>query len=455
MTKTMRPPAHECGSALLLAIFLALVLAATIGMLVSQSVTCHRASQSYLDRELAYRSAESGLQYFVHQASRDTGYFSDLGIDLPVVAMGDAAFALEDVVETSASSWEIIVAGSANGATFRLAAALGYRLIEIPRGLTTVGTGSRTTVTLTLSNGSIVGSFDPEDGPFDPASPGANGHVDINGGINMSGSSDIYGNATATGSITTSGGSAISGDIESGANPIPIESIDPLINQAMTDSRLANDNGVLSGIFGSQWSPVSGTQNYGDLLVTSGTYTVPAGTYRFRRLELTGGSRVTFDTSDGQTTLCYVGSGDGTGTLNDIILRSGSKLLVDAGGTTNGILTIFGPNCDFDISGGSVFGQEVNDPATAGYSQMISLGGDASGDMFLVSDSEVYARLYATAHTFDLRAAAKWFGSGVIRTASLSGGPGAPAIFAADEGALGRGLFDPSSFELYARWPAP
>jgi hypothetical protein len=219
----------------------------------------------------------------------------------------------------------------------------------------------------------------------------------------------------------------------------------------IAQSLASNDNSTLATLFGASWTPIGGAQNYGDLIVSGGSFVVPAGTYRFRRFEVLAGASVIFDTSTGPVNLCYIGMGTGTGTGNDLIVDGNSTVASQSGGTQNLLRTILGEDCDFAVTDDSRFGQNLSDPNSAGYTQIISLGGNTSSDNITASSgSQVYGRLYARAHNLSVSGGATWYGSGVVRTATVTG-----ATFAVDESMLGRTIPKPDDYEIYGLWRAP
>ena len=110
---------------------------------------------------------------------------------------------------------------------------------------------------------------------------------------------------------------------------------------------------------------------------------------------------------------------------------------------------MLGPDCDFTILSNAVFGQSTDDPGNAGYTQIISLGGNTSSDSIQASGgARVYGRVYAAAHVFTVDSAT-WHGSALTRTVTLR-----HSIFAVDLGSLGTTLHDPSRYQILARWPS-
>ena len=296
---------------------------------------------------------------------------------------------------------------------------------------------------------SLVGSYDPNDGAFDPSDPGTSGDIAANGSLSLDSSSHVHGDAHLSGTEQSDYEAHIDGDLVENGSQTPIEDIDAIVLDKYDSSRAANDNATLAAVFGGSWTPQGGAENYGDLIVEDGgTYVVPAGTYRVRRMELLSNSTIIFDTSAGPVNLIYVGEGPGTGRGNDLTLESGSSVLVDSGGTSNPLLTVLGENSDFMLKSGSIWGQNPGDTATAGYSQLISLGGSASSDDIIVdSGSTFYGRIYAAAHEVSLTSGSTLYGSVLARTVVVDG-----STIAIDESTLGDGLGDSSGLSVLAKW---
>jgi hypothetical protein len=436
---------------ILLTVVLLIVVGGLTGAVLTVAFTYQRAAAEMLNREQAYRAAESGVAYYLVQLIADQDYFVDNGAWKPV-SLGSVSFQLESAERLEGSdSWQLVVRGTCDGIDYALNAVLGPKEIRIPSGIVATGTGKSADVILELKDRSTVASYDPDDGPYDPSSPGDEAKIAANGSIDLS-AANVYGEVTASGTIDQSG-STISGDVSENAAETAVEDIDPIVYDAMSSSKVANDNAKLAAVFGKQWAPVAGTQNYGDLIVTKkATYVIPAGKYRFRRLEVRNGATVIFDTSSAPSQLVYVGSGKGTGTGNDLIVTGGSAVKVSPGESGHGLLTVLGPDCDFMISAASVFGQATTEPANAGYTQIISLGGNTSSDAISVTGgSSVYGRLYAAAHAFSI-SGSSWYGSAVARTVELD----KSALFAVDRGGTGTRLGGTSGdYEIVARSPAP
>ncbi len=443
------------GSVLLLVTVVLLMLGGFMTALLSTTFAYQRTSLEGLDRELAFRNAESGVSYYIGRLSQDPFYFATYPAPHSPVTIGDGSFK----VETSEpgpeeNQWKVLINGTCRDVTYGLNAIISYRRISFPRGIV-AGRGNPSDMAFDIRGKSSVFSYDPANGPPDPNNPGNETKNGVNGSLNLNGGSKIHGDVNATGTVTNDGTSEITGTLTENGEETPIDPIESLFDHLMTTSQASNDNAVLAGIFGAQWTPVADGQNYGNLIVTGGNYVVPSGTYRFRRLEVLNGATVTFDTSGGSSQIVYVGSGAGTGTLNDLILGNGSELLIDTGGTQNGLVTVLGLECDFAIGQNSIFGQCVNDPNNAGYSQIVSLGADNSSDVISVGSGAVaYGRLYAPGHDLQLSGNATWYGSAVVNSISILGSVAGAALFGIDMGLTGVYLTDPTCFEVFARWPA-
>ena len=439
------------GSVLILVTIVTFLVGAFVAALYSTTFAYMESSKVRLNNEMAYQAAESGAGYYLVKFAADSDYFTSNPAPHASMAVGNGAFELQSATPTGmANHWQIVIRGTADGTSFRQNVVLGHKRIRIPDGVVMVGTGDPSDVALSLASGSKVGSYDPADGAYNPSAPGNNGNAAVNGSVTMTGTSIVYGDVNAEGTSTEDLSSDITGTLTENTAPTEIDDIDPIVNNAMTASKTSNNNAVLGGIFGSQWTAVASSQNYGNLIVsTPGTYVIPSGVYRFRRFEVKTGVTVIFDTAGGPSKLAYVGSGSGTGTGNDLIVNGGN-VKIDPQGTGNGLLTVLGVDCDFAVSNNSIFGQAVGDTNNGGYSQIISLGGNTSSDDITISTgSKVYGRIYAAAHKFTMSGSSYLYGSVLTRTASITA-----STIAIDEGSLGNGLVDPSNYQILARWPA-
>jgi len=433
------------GSVLAVVLVAVVALAGLIGALSSVSVSYSKASASPSDREGAYQAAQSGVAYYLARLGLNENYFTASPAPHAPIDVGAGSFELLTATLASQGVYNVVLQGTQDGTSYLLAAAVGREPVKLPPGISVTGTGNKTSQVLTTSSGAKIASYDPDFGAYNPASPGDNVQITVNGTAKLTGT-NVYGDVTTQGSIINSS-STITGTSITNSPPEDFDDIDPLVNQLMASSKVANNNAVLAGIFGTKWTPIAGTQKYGDLIVNGGTYTVPPGIYRFRKLEIKGGATVTFSTTTGPSTICYVGSGAGTGTGNDLTIAAGSKLLVGNGATSNGLMTVLGIDCDFSVATGGVFGQSTTDPNNAGYTQVISLGGNASSDNFTVAGT-VYARLYAAAHAVSVTG--KMYGSALARTVSI----GTNGLFAYDEGYLGTTLpANSDEVTVMATWP--
>jgi hypothetical protein len=441
---------RDRGAILIIIMILTLMGAGLSGAILGMSFSHHRTSREVLFREQAFQASESGASFYLSKLAGDNNYFNSNPAPHAPIRLGSTSFRLEsaELVAGSTSQWQVRLLGACDQVTYPLDTVIGHRRIPIPDGIVATGTGNVNSVVLRIENGTRVGSFDPDIAAYDPANPGQDANVAGKGGMTVT-SSNVYGDITVTGNSTETA-SWVGGTITENAPDFPVDDIDPIVFNAMNESQTTNQNAALAGIFGSQWQPVVSGQNYGNLIVsTAGTYVIPSGTYRFRRFEVRNGARVVFDTSAGPSRLVYVGSGQGTGTGNDLtVTGTNSSVKVNSGGTNNGLLTVLGPDCDFVVTSNGVFGQSTNDPTNAGYTQIISLGGNTSSDDIKVTTGgTVYGRLYAAAHLLTVDSAS-WYGSALARTATLRN-----ATFAVDVGSLGKSLIDPSAYEILARWP--
>ncbi len=439
----------ERGSILLPVMLLVLLLGSMSAAMVMLTTSHARSSTEDLDQELAIRVAESGLAFYFGQVLLDGNYFSTNPAPHAPIQVGDAEFTLEAAVTTT-DGWDLTITGTRGRGEYEIRAIIGGGSLVFPPGIVVAGTGVDGDVALRVRDKSLIGSFDPASGAFDPANPGTEATIAINGSLTLSGGSQIKGDVTASGTLDSGSPSDVSGTLTENGGQTPVENIDPIVLDLYDSSRTANDNGDLGAIFGVNWFPLLGPENYGDLVVADGgTYVVPSGTYRVRRFEVRDGTTVIFDTSGGPVKFVYVGAGQGTGTLNDLTLDTAGKVLVDSGGTQNGLLTVLGQDTDFRVLRDSVYGQSVNDPNNSGYTQIISLGGNASADEIEIDHrSTVHGRLYAAAHNLLLKNGSEWHGSAVARTVDLNH----DGIFAIDRGSLGTSVPDSTTHDILARW---
>ncbi len=441
------------GSILILAVFLTLLVGGLTAGVLSISFASQKTAKESMSREMAFRAAESGMGYYLVQVLSQSTYFATYPAPHAAKTTDRGSFQLVQSQQLTGNQWELRINGSYDGVTYSLNGVVGPKRIRFPNGIVVVGTGDPSDVVFNVAGGSDVGSYNPAAGAYDPSDPDDHVSIGANGSLNVSGSSTVYGDVTSSGTVSEDAGSDVTGTVEENAPSTEIDDIDPIVTNAVTSSKAANNNAALAAIFGAQWSPVAGPENYGNLIInTPGTYVIPAGTYRFRRFEVHNGANVIFDTSGGPSKLVYVGAGKGTGIMNDLIVDGASSVKINPNSTTNGLLTVLGPDCDFKVSGSSVFGQAIGDTNNSGYSQIISLGGDTSSDDIVVSGgSTVYGRLYAASHLFNLGSNSTWYGSALARTITLAG---SNSTFAVDEGTTGNVLIDPTDVAILARWPA-
>ena len=442
---------NQEGSTLVVVMMLMILLGGLAA--AYQSVTWHqgRAARSSMATEFALRAAESGVAYFLSEYRADPSYFTLNPAPLCAQSMGDANFRLESATAFGIE-WDAVIVGSSDGIEYPLAATFGPSLVIIPPRLQVTGDGSPGNVALDLQNSTIVGSYDSTIAAFDPGAP-LDTTIQVDGSVILENTSTAYGDVEASGTLVSGSTSNVTGTFTASSTPSEVEDIDLLVVAQLDASKTANDNSNLSTIFGAAWTPIAGTENYGDLILSSGTYVVPPGTYRFRRLELSGSAVITFDTSSAPSTLVYVGEGAGTGSGNDLTLDQGSKIQIDAGGGSNGLLTVLGPDADLVMTNGSVLGQEVTDNGSGGYHQIVSLGGNGSSDKISLNQlSQAYGRLYAVAHEMTLNNSSAWFGSAIVKSATLSNA----AQFAVDSDSLGGGLAVPGGeLGVLATWRVP
>lgn len=434
---------REEGSALLASLVMIVILAGMCSALQMSSVVTFKATQETIDLQDAARNAESGLAYYLTQLELDQDTFVNDPAPRTPQPLGEGSFQLvESTPEGTPGVWELGIESTVDGIDYRTVAVVGFRRLEIPHGIVVAGTGSDTDVTLTMSGNAELASYDPTVGT---STIRDNAGMWVNGSLALNGTADVMGEAAATGTITAGSNTSISGDTLQGGPTIPVDTFEDVAEPLIASTKASNDNDTLAKLFGAQWTPVAGSENYGDLVITGGDYVIPAGDYRIRSLRIEGQANVTFDTSGGSTNLVFVGDG-----MDPLTVTGQSNLWIDAGGTDNGLMTVLGENSSFLVESGSTFGQEVTDSYNAGYSQIVSAGG--AGSVSVKGTSNVFGRLGAPNLDLELAGSATWYGGAVVQTATLSGSSKSSPKFMVDEGLQGTVMTDPDSFEVYTRW---
>ena len=248
------------GSVLLLATVLTLTVGALTLTLFNVCFAYHRSSAAGLDHEFALRAAESGANYYVAQRALEEDYFDTNPAPHASKSVGNVTFDLDSAVPgASEGQWDLVLTGTHGDATYRRAAAVGYRRVPMPRGLAVAGTGNSGDTVFELRGGSEVVSYDSASGAFDSNNSGDNAQVMVAGSSDLTGNTTIHGDITATGSVTTDGSAQVTGTVTENGTVTAIEDVDSVVDSVMTSSRAANDNTNLSGVFGAQWSPVRRT----------------------------------------------------------------------------------------------------------------------------------------------------------------------------------------------------
>ncbi len=442
---------RNSGSALIVVAILVMLIGALSAAFQVLSITYLRSSTSATDHQLAVLAAQSGAAYYVLQLEADGDYFFANPPPHTAEPMGAASFELEGAVPVG-GGWKLTVVGKHRDATYRLGSSLGTATVQIPKGLVVGAADANTSaVNLTMTSDSLMASYYPEYGAFDPLTAGQVNKIGINGSAIVD-ASEIDGDVSMTGTLSDVD-ALITGIVNENAPAEPIADIDPYVIGFFEASKTANDNGALAGIFGSMWTDENpASQNYGDLMVNDGgTYIIPAGRYRFRQFQVINGSTVIFQTSTGNAEVAYVGLGQGTGTGNDLTLHSGTVKVDPGGSTAHTFMTALGANADFKILNASSYGQAIGDENNAGYTQIISMGGNGSSDDIMASGgSTVYGRVYAAAHTFTIEGGSTWYGSALAAEAIFNDG-----TLAVDLGSLGSTLqsqWGSGGAQLLAYW---
>jgi len=458
------------GSTLILVLVLTVLLAGLGVCVLSTSFSFHRTSREILSRDQAYWAAESAGGYYLSLVSGDRRYFETHPAPQGAVVLGDSSFRLESarLVEGATDQWLLYVHGFHDDVRFPLEMVIGPRMVPVPAGVIAVGPGgpgdgeedeeneedgeggdSGTSV-IRLRAGSRIASHDPEEGPFDPEYPGDAAMLLGRGDLSL-GSGVVHGDATITGTAREGAGSSITGVLTERAPDFQVEDIDSIATSSLEGSRSSNDNGSLRAIFGAQWNPALGLENYGDLIVTkSGDHVVPSGTYRFRKLEVRGGARVIFDTTGGSSRVVCAGDPWALESEDGLVVTGGSSLMVSPGSTRNVLQVVLESGVGVSVDAGSTLGRSVEEPENGGYTQIIGRpGGSSSGEIRVSGSSTAHGRVYATGHSLVIERSG-WFGSALVRTVRLI-----KSSFVIDTGSAGRSLVHPTEQDVLARWAAP
>ena len=444
----MRTRTPEQGSTLIIVMMLMMLLGGFV--IALQSVSWHRsrAARVALAEESARLAAESGIAYFLAECRADEDFFRNQPAPHAPRTFGGSTFVL-DSADAIATDWNLVLTGLSDGVSVTVAATLGSATISIPTELKLAGTGDSEDTALTIDSGSIVGAYDGAVESFDALSP-SDGEVHVAGSLEILNSSTSYGDVTLSGDLEAGIPSSVSGTLTENGTVSATDDIDAIVDDHLTRSKAANDNANLTAIFGASWTPIAGTENYGDLIISgSGTYVIPAGTYRFRQINITGGATVIFDTSTAPSTLTFVGGG--TETTNDFLLENSSKIQIDAGGSSHGLTTVMAEACDLRIDDGSQFGQEINATSSSGYHQLIGKSRNGTDFAEVLNQSEFYGRFHAVSHGLQLSGQSKWYGSAVAKTAQVLN----TSTFAIDTSAQGTGLPIAGERRVVASWRMP
>lgn len=422
------------GSSLIIVVILVMLIGAMSAAFQVASVTFFRASSSSTDQQMAVLAAQSGASYYVRHVQENPGYFTTNPAPHASQPMGAGSFELESATDVS-GMWKLVIIGRSGGAEYRLGSTIGKPFVKIPEGIVCAGPGGDPTdVKFTITNDSLLASYFPENGAFDPLTSGEVNKLGVNGSMVTDSMSTIDGDMRVTGTLQSGDPSVITGTLTENAAEEPVEDIDPYVNYIFEGSKTGNDNAALEAEFGDMWTPQNpSAKGYGSLIVDDGLeHTITAGVYRFRNFEVRNGSTIILDTSGGDIDLVYVGQGAGSGSGNDLTVDQNSVVKINPGGTENGVLTVLGENADFKIMNGSSWGQAVGDENNAGYMQIISLGGNGNSDgMNATGGSTVYGRIYAAAHELTITDST-WYGSAMAGEVYISN-----STFAVDLGTLG------------------
>ena len=271
---------RQRGAILLIVLVLVVAVGAMATGFLAIADLYARSSLDSFNRERATFAAESGISYYMARLLQDPNYFLDNPPPHAAMQIGDSTFELEfaDPGVTS-DQWAVVCVGRDGDETHRVQTVVGRGRISIPEGIVVVGTGNPSDVVLDISSNTTVGKYDPLTGNLDINIVG-DAVMSINGSLRLNSSSEIYADVNASGSVLGGNGNAIQGTLTENGLPVPIESIDSIVNGLIESSRLSNDNSVLTSNWSYNFTPAP--DNAVDFFAEEGTYVLPAGTYRFR-----------------------------------------------------------------------------------------------------------------------------------------------------------------------------
>ncbi len=405
---------RQRGAILLIVLVLVVAVGAMATGFLAIADLYARSSLDSFNRERATFAAESGISYYMARLLQDPNYFLDNPPPHSATQIGDSTFELEYADPGASDQWAVVCVGRDGDQTHRVQSVIGRGRISIPAGIVVAGTGNPSDVVLDISSDTTVGKYDPLTGNLDINIVG-DAVMSVNGSLRLNSSSEIYADVNASGSLLGGNGNAIQGTLTENGLPVPVESIDSVVNRLIESSRLSNDNSVLTSNWNYNFTPAP--DNAVDFFAEQGTYVLPAGTYRFRDFHIHEGARVIFDTRNGPTTIVCLGANGGTG----LKIHEESSVLIEPGTTENGLLTVLGPNSNAVIDEDSVFGRitEGSDPAmSAAYSRIIGPSETSAAHLKIEDDSTIYGHLHTAGHELTL-GRSSWYGSGVVRSATL------------------------------------
>lgn len=474
------------------------LVAAMTAALSSLTLASHRAAEDAFDYEIAKLAAESGVAFMHAKIIADYAYLEDLAvqqegratsptktplrekfddnglfdlggstktIDLldvnrtlegiaPIRDMGRGKFQVMSVAKDTPTQWTTLVVGSGTAHDYRLGVTIGPTIVDIPNSLTLSGNGDDSDDILEIESNAIVSNYTPVGGAVPSLnSPGwAAGF--LNGSAELEGSARFDGDLSTTGSID--GDSRVTGSTTEGTAANPISNVDDLILDYIDRTSTTNDNATLAAVFGARWNAIASADNYGDLYVDSGTHVIPAGTYKVRRFEVSDGATVTFDTSAGPVVFIYIGDPGGSSHRNDLIVTNRASVLVDPGGSTNGVKLLMGPDTDLRVTDQGTLGLNLDSADSSGAVQIIGWSqGSPAGEIEIDDDSRLFARAHTTGHDWEIEDGSSWYGSGFARTLEAEGtSRGGGTVIGLDESTLGTTFEDHTKPIIHAVWDA-
>jgi Flp pilus assembly protein TadG len=227
----------------------------------------------------------------------------------------------------------------------------------------------------TIKGGAYTDSYDSSSGAYNAASAGPKGNVCSNGDINLNGGSYIHGDAHPGPSHTASGGT-----ISGSTTPLSTALTETAINFSGPSS--SNNNANIPLTSGGKTAFDSSTRAF--KMSSGDTLSLPAGTYYFSSIKLSGNSSITVSAG---TKIYCTGDIDLSGGSLSNTSTIPSNLMIYCGGSSCDISSqvnlyacVYAPSTDVKKTGGSdLFGvivaASITTSGNGGMHYDTSLGG--------------------------------------------------------------------------------